>query len=80
MKTIELIAKVDEQHRLSAEVPADVKPGFVKIVLAVPTEQDEAEEEGWWQEAISHIWAADWSDPREDIYTLEDGKPIDEPR
>lgn len=78
MKTIELIANVDEQHRLSVEVPTDVKPGPVKIVLALPT--DTEEEEGWWQEAISEIWAADWSDPAEDIYTLEDGKPIDESR
>jgi hypothetical protein len=78
MKTIELIANVDEQHRLSVEVPADVKPGRIKIVLAVPTEEEE--EDGWWQQAISEIWAADWSDPAEDIYTLEDGKPIDEPR
>ena len=78
MKTIELIANVDEQHRLSVEVPADVKPGPVKILLALPT--DAEEQDGWWQEAASHIWAAEWSDPREDIYTLEDGKPEDEPR
>jgi hypothetical protein len=79
MKTIELIANVDEQHQLSVEVPADVKPGAVRIVLALPTDE-EVEEEGWWQEAVSEIWAAHWSDPREDIYTLEDGKPEDEPR
>jgi hypothetical protein len=62
MKAIELIATVDEQHRLSAEVPADVKPGKVKILVALPT--DEEVEDGWWQQAISEIWAADWSDPR----------------
>ena len=78
MRTIELIANVDEQHRLSAEVPADVKPGPVKIVLALPTDPDE--EGGWWREAVSHIWAPDWSDPREDIYTLADGKPSHGPR
>ena len=60
------------------EAPADVKPGPVKIVLALPT--DEEEEEGWWQEAVSEIWAADWSDPAEDIYTSEDGKPSHESR
>ncbi len=77
MKTIELIANVDEQHRLSVEVPPEVSPGIVRIVLALPTE---GEEDGWWQRAISHSWAADWNDPREDIYTLEDGQPIDAPR
>ena len=30
-----------------------------------------------WIAAIAQIWARDWSDPREDIYTLEDGLPID---
>jgi hypothetical protein len=78
MRTIELIATVDEQHRLSAEVPADVKPGNVKILVALPT--DEEVEGGWWQQAISEIWAADWSDPAEDIYTREDGLPSHESR
>ena len=78
MRTIELIAVVDEQHRLSAEVLADVKPGTVKILVALPT--DEEVEGGWWAQAISEIWTADWSDPNEDIYTLEDGKPSHDPR
>jgi hypothetical protein len=73
MRTIELIATVDEQHRLSVEVPADVKPGNVKILVALPT--DEELEGGWRQQAVSEIGAADWSDPGEDIYTLEDAKP-----
>ena len=27
-----------------------------------------------WRTIINHAWAADWSDPHEDIYTLADGK------
>jgi|GEM_PF-3367695 len=33
-----------------------------------------------WRALINQSWAKDWSDPREDIYTLEDGKPSHEPR
>ncbi len=28
-----------------------------------------------WAANVSRVWEADWSDPREDIYTLEDGVP-----
>jgi hypothetical protein len=33
------------------------------------------EADDWWAAAISQAWAADWSDPREDVYALEDGQP-----
>ncbi len=35
--------------------------------------KDDNEDE--WLEFINQSWAKDWSDPREDIYTLEDGEP-----
>jgi hypothetical protein len=76
MKTIELIATVDDQHRLSVEVPADVKPGPVKIVLTVPT--DQKDDDDGLRALINRSWAQDWSDPREDFYTFEDGKPSHE--
>jgi hypothetical protein len=65
MKSIELIGHVDEQHRLCVEVPAQVPPGAVKVTLeAVGEDADD-----WWAAAVSQSWAADWSDPREDIYS-----------
>lgn len=33
----------------------------------------EEDEECDWLAFINHSWAKDWNDPREDIYTLEDG-------
>jgi hypothetical protein len=72
MKPIELIGHVDEQHRLHVELPPDVQPGPVKVTLQTATEDDE---EGDWRAPINHSWAKDWGHPREDIYTLEDGKP-----
>ncbi len=76
MQTIEVIGTVDAQHRLSADVPATVPPGLVKLVVIVPSaEEDEAG--AAWAEGIAREWAQELSDPREDIYTLEDGGPVD---
>lgn len=72
MKPVELIGHVDEQHRLHVELPAEVRPGPVKVTVGPATEEDE---EADWQALINHSWTEDWSDPREDIHTLEDGKP-----
>ena len=77
MKTVELLGKVDEQHRLCVEVPHGMQPGPVKVILHLPENADEAD---GWAMGIAEAWAPDWSDPREDIYTLDDGKPEDEPR
>jgi hypothetical protein len=76
MKTIELVGHVDEQRRLHVDLPADVLPGPVKVTLQAPTDEDE----GDWRALINQSWAKDWSDPREDIYTLDDGKPSHESR
>lgn len=76
MKTIELVGLVNEQHQLALAVPAEVRPGPVKVILEVPADNEEAEATDNWSQAVAQAWAADWSDPREDIYSLEDGKPV----
>src|SRR5260370_18500311 len=77
MKPIELVGHIDEQHRLHVELPTDVPPGPVKVTL----QKVMAEEvEGDWRALINQSWATDWSDPRETIYTLEDGMPSHESR
>jgi hypothetical protein len=77
MNPIEVIGHVDDQHQLHVTLPAEVGPGLVKITVQSVTQEDE---EGDWRALINQSWARDWSDPREDIYTLEDGKPNHEPR
>ena len=69
MIRIELVGTVDEQHQLSLKVPKQIKPGPIKVVLEIPGEEDD------WAEGVAQAWAGDWSDPREDIYTLQDGDP-----
>ena len=73
MSQIELLGTVDEHHRLSLVVPEQVKAGPVKVMLEIA---DDGQDD--WRQGVSQIWARDWSDPREDIYTLEDGEPIDD--
>jgi hypothetical protein len=77
MKAIELVGHVDSDHRLHVELPADIQPGPVKVTVQ-PVPADEGE--GDWRALINQSWAKDWSDSREDIYTLEDGKPSHESR
>jgi len=77
MKTIELTGHVDEQHRLCVELPAGVQPGPMKVILELPETESEAQN---WAIGVARAWAADWNDPREDIYSLEDGTPEDERR
>ena len=74
MTRIELVGTVDEQHRLSLIVPEQIKSGTVKVILEIGDDDEDD-----WAQGIAHIWARDWNDPREDIYTLEDGAPKNGP-
>lgn len=76
-RTIELFADVDERHRLHIEMPEDVPPGQVRVLVFLPAE-DEAGAR--WTEGVARAWADELEDPRQDIYTLEDGRPVDAPR
>jgi len=75
MTRIELVGTVDDQHRLSLLVPAAIKAGTVKVILEIADNDGDD-----WAQGVAHIWARDWSDPREDIYTLQDGEPENGPR
>jgi len=77
MKAIELIGDVDEQHHLHARVPEELPAGQVRVLLLVPEEDDAGPA---WASGVSREWAEELSDPRQDIYTLEDGRPLDAPR
>ena len=74
VKAIELIGDVDAEHCLKALVPEDLPAGPVRLLVLVP-EQDQVEE--IWRRAVASEWSEDLSDPRQDLYTLEDGQPLD---
>ncbi|MGL4378015.1 MAG: hypothetical protein ACRCT1_16360 [Microcoleaceae cyanobacterium] len=78
MKAIEVTATVDEQGQLHLDQPLKVtKSGRVRALLLFP-EDDEIEEMEWLKAAASNPVLAFLHDPEEDIYTLEDGKPLDD--
>ena len=77
MKAIELVGDVDEQHRLHARVPAEVPAGQVRVIVFLPGEDDAG---GLWADGIAAEWSAELADPREDIYSLADGQPVNAAR
>lgn len=73
MKAVELIGDIDAQHRLNAQVPEDLPVGPVRVIVLVP-EEDEAGLE--WTRGVAREWANELANSREDIYTLDDGQPV----
>lgn len=77
MKALELMREVHAKYLLQAQAPEALQPGSVHIIVLIPDEEDAGEA---WMQDITREWAAELSDPREAIYTLEDGKPLDAAR
>ena len=73
MKAIELIGDIDDQHQLRADVPKQLPTGQVRLIVLLP---DEDEVGGAWMQGVAKEWSAELADSREDIYTLEDGSPL----
>jgi hypothetical protein len=75
-QSIRVIGQIDRRHRLTAKVPATVAPGPVEVLVLVPAEPDDEAGEAWIA-GIAREWGAELSDPREDLYSLADGEPVD---
>jgi hypothetical protein len=73
MKAIELVGDIDNQHCLRADVPKELPAGPVRLIVLLP-EEDEGG--GAWTHGVANEWSTELSDIREDIYTLEDGQPL----
>lgn len=73
MKAIALIGDIDEQHRLHAQVPTEMPVGPVRLIVFLPGEDQAG---GLWAAGVVFEWSAELSDPREDIYTLNEGQPV----
>jgi hypothetical protein len=79
MPPIRIIGTVDAAHRLTATVPVAVPAGEVEVVLIIPEPHIDAGER-LWEAGIAAEWHDDLADERQDIYTLDDGIPVDEAR
>jgi len=77
MKAIELIGDIDEQHRLRAQVPDELPAGPVRLIVLLPDEDNSGIA---WEQGVSKEWADELRDSRQDIYTLDDGQPVNAPR
>jgi hypothetical protein len=76
MKAIELVGDIDDQHRLRAQVPEEVPAGPVRLIVLLPEEDDAGFA---WAHGIAKEWADELNDTRQDIYTIADGQPVNEP-
>jgi hypothetical protein len=74
VNAVEVRGEIDDQHRLHADVPQSLPAGSVRVIVLIP-EEDEGG--GAWAGGVSSEWAAELSDPAQDIYTLSDGQPTD---
>ena len=77
MKAIQLVGDVDEQHLLRAKVPEAVPAGPVRLIVLL---QEEDEAGITWARGLAREWYEELNDTRQDIYTLEDGQPLNAPR
>ncbi len=77
MKAFELQGEFDDRHRLHADVPQSLPAGSVRVIVLI-SEEDEGGHA--WAAGVSSEWSADLTDPAQDIYTLNDGQPVDAPR
>jgi hypothetical protein len=75
MNAIRIIGHVDEARRLVADVPGSIPPGPVTVLIVPGLDEDEAGRA--WMEGTAAEWADDLADVRQDLYTLEDGEPLD---
>jgi hypothetical protein len=49
----------------------------VRLIVLLP---DEDKGGVAWADGVAKEWAGEWQDPRQDIYTLNDGQPVNVPR
>jgi hypothetical protein len=76
MKAIETTGQFDEEGKLHIELPLSLRNQKVKLIILIPEEDDIEEDE--WLTVIEKNEAFDFlHDPEEDIYSLDDGEPIE---
>lgn len=77
MKAIELLGEIDGERNLRVQVPEGIPTGAVRVIVLLP-EEDEAGTA--WAQGLTAEWSQELSDPRQDIYSLDDGEPVHAPR
>jgi hypothetical protein len=77
MTAVEITGIVDENHQLKLDAPLPIT-GPIPVRVIVLYAPGEIDENLWLQAAASNPAFEFLNDPKEDIYTLADGKPVQE--
>ena len=78
MKAIEINSKTDKHGHLRINYPLNKKNSKVRVIILL-IEDNESEEEKLWMQSISNNPSFDFlKEPEENIYSLDDGEPIND--
>ena len=77
MDSFRIEGQIDDQHRLSADVPGSIPPGPVTVWIQPQSSPEDAAGESW-SAGVAREWAEELGDTRQDIYTMADGAALDE--
>ncbi len=78
MTAIEMTGTINEQHQLELDDALPI-PGPKKVrVIVLYSSLDELREEDWLYTAARNPAFAFLRDPQEDIYSLADGRPLND--
>lgn len=76
LKTIEVTGEIDEHRQLHLDELLPIAgPSRVRVIILIPEQIDISESE-WLQSAATNPAFNFLKEPKEDIYTLADGKPF----
>lgn len=77
MTAVEMTGTVDENSQLQLDGHIPVRgPLRVRVIVLYP--QQEEDEAQWWYAATRSPALTELRDAKEDIYSLDDGKPFDD--
>ena len=81
-KKIEIFGHVDKNHHLKVDMDVPFEQGRVKILVFPQDDSKEIIEDDLPVNELLRVAQASgafdfWNDPKEDIYTMEDGKAVE---
>lgn len=79
MKAIEINTKTDKSGHLKVDIPLKGKNQKVRLLILLSEDDETSEDEQQWLYSISKNPSFDFlNEPEEDIYSLNDGEPVDD--
>ena len=78
VKAIEMTGRVDKDSRIVLDEPLPVAGlNQVRVIILIPQEAD-IDERNWPKAADANPAFESLKDPKEDVFTVADGKPFDD--